>query len=335
MEIYRTKKFNMKFAPVIIPTLDRVEKLKNCLESLEQCIGASETDVFISVDYPPSNHYISGWLKVSEYLDYKYKNHTFRNLIIIKREKNLGIGNINSNSNVTLNELRIKYDRYIFTEDDNLFSKNFLLYMNKGLEKFKDDKRIFMLSGYNYQSTFPEMYKNNFYITQNGSPWGMGGWFDRLDELRKYQDLNFLRSLLLDKSKYRILKHRRKISISRILSMLKVGHYFGDCCYGCYAAMEDKYWVLPVVSKVRNDGFDGSGYHCNANKYEKEFFDSQLIDEENTFEFTDDIFTYQPLRAVFVESPDKWYKEMAKSIITKIDLICLRIFGFVPKSKYI
>ena len=61
----------MNYAPVVIPTLNRYEHLKQCLESLEKCTGAEYTDVYIGVDYPPNDRYVEGWKKVDAYLQEK------------------------------------------------------------------------------------------------------------------------------------------------------------------------------------------------------------------------------------------------------------------------
>ena len=51
----------MIFAPVIIPTLNRYEHFRKCLESLEACTGAEKTDVYVALDFPPSEKYVEGW----------------------------------------------------------------------------------------------------------------------------------------------------------------------------------------------------------------------------------------------------------------------------------
>ena len=53
----------MIFAPVIIPTLNRYEHFRKCLESLEACTGAEKTDVYVALDFPPSEKYVEGWKK--------------------------------------------------------------------------------------------------------------------------------------------------------------------------------------------------------------------------------------------------------------------------------
>lgn len=324
------------FAPVLIPTLNRDDKLKECLTSLQNCTGAENTDVYVAVDYPPSEKYFSGWERVCKLVDTFSKSHKFHKFTIIKRDRNYGICHENSNSKVALKQLRTEYDRFIFSEDDNVFSPNFLEYMNKCLERFKDDPRICYISGYNYQFHFPLIYKNNFYITKDGSPWGMGGWFNKLDEIEPYYNLGFLKELLRTKVTYKKLKNRRPQTIQSIVHMLKVKQSYGDSCIGCYCAMEDKYWILPTISKVKNLGNDGSGAHALSSKgIKNDYYKNQHVDSCLTFELTNDIFTYRPIELTLEEPPRKWYRELAKTMIYRFDLCCLKLFGFVPKYKYL
>lgn len=51
---------NKLLIPICIPTCNRYEHLKRCVESLSKCTLASETDLIISVDYPPSDKYVDG-----------------------------------------------------------------------------------------------------------------------------------------------------------------------------------------------------------------------------------------------------------------------------------
>ena len=65
----------MEYAPVCIVTLNRYEHFRKCLESLEQCTGANKTEVFVSLDYPPSEKYIEGWKKTDAFLAQKEQNN--------------------------------------------------------------------------------------------------------------------------------------------------------------------------------------------------------------------------------------------------------------------
>ena len=48
-------------APVLIPTCNRIHHLKRCVESIARNKLAKETELYISVDYPPSEKYQDGY----------------------------------------------------------------------------------------------------------------------------------------------------------------------------------------------------------------------------------------------------------------------------------
>jgi len=80
-----------------IPTLNRIEHFSRCLDSLEGCTGADKTDVFIGLDYPPTDEYVEGWKKICEYLKNKEKNNGFKSLTVVRRSYNYGITGAGSN----------------------------------------------------------------------------------------------------------------------------------------------------------------------------------------------------------------------------------------------
>ena len=47
----------MEYAPITITTLNRYEHFVRCIQSLENNGLAKETELFISVDFPPSDKY--------------------------------------------------------------------------------------------------------------------------------------------------------------------------------------------------------------------------------------------------------------------------------------
>ena len=125
--------------------------------------------------------------------------------------------------------------------------------------------------------------------------------------------------------------------ISLIYSMLKCGKLHGDAIYEIYANLEDKYFILPTVSKVRNYGNDGTGVpSLKVNVEQNLMYVNQSIDLSNEFEFTDDIFTVNPFNikedsGVFTVN----LRNMYKQLVMNFDVWLLRHFNFIPKSKYI
>lgn len=325
-----------QYAPVLIPTLNRYTHFRNCLESLEKCTGAEKTDVYIALDYPPSDKYTEGWKKINEYLKGKEQSNKFAKLVVIRRNHNFGVGGPNGNLSQLKNQIKGQYDRYILSEDDNIFSQNFLEYINKGLELYKDDMRILQVCGYNYHMDFPKSYKNNFYFSRSGSPWGYGTWTNRETIISKYKSLQKMGQLLKDEDAVRLLKKERPSTLVSMINMLKNHSLYGDSITGCVVTLEDMYYLMPVVSKVRNTGADGTGVHATSrSKKIIDFFLNQKIDDSTTFDFTDDIFTTKPINVLEEQMPVSTVKEFYKKMVFHIDYFLWRNFSFVPKSKYI
>ena len=162
----------MIYAPVLIPTCNRFEHFRQCIESLSKCTWAEYTDVFVAVDFPAKKEHENGYKKIKCFLE-NYGNKSFRSLNVTYRETNYyfsGKGNL-----ATLrNEAFKTYDRIIVSEDDNIFSPNFLVFMDKGLEKFENDSSVFALNGYRH--FYPVKFDDNTFFRQNVdfSAWGYG-----------------------------------------------------------------------------------------------------------------------------------------------------------------
>lgn len=325
-----------QYAPVVIPTLNRYEHFKRCLESLERCTWAEHTDVYVALDYPPSEKYVNGWKKIDAFLHEKEKGNGFKSLVVRRRDHNLGVGHPNSNSTLLLREVKEMYDRYIFTEDDNEFAPNFLVYINKALTKFEDDDRILCVCGYNRRITVPESFKGNCYLANDFVAWGVGYWTKR-QRPQTYYSFDYLKQILRDKEKYAKLRKDSPDSIRNIVTMLKVGKFHGDVLVNVYETLEGKYSLMPTISKVRNHGNDGTGLHSKKLLVDvNAYFSEQVIDEASDFDFPYEV-QLQPkdIKVELHAKPSPVWKNILKEFILQIDLFLIRHFNIVPRSKYI
>lgn len=290
-----------KYAPVIIPTLNRFDHFKQCLESLEKCTGADKTEVYIGLDYPPSEKYVSGWQKIDEYLRIKEVRHGFLKLVVFRRESNCGLVGPNSNNNQLGRYISSFSDRYIYSEDDNVFSPNFLEYINKGLEKFEDDPNVVFISGYSHYPIYQFKYNGNnyFYHNTDHSAWGYATWIKKNDDLRKeVREQNF-KQFFNWKTAIRIYK---KNGPYRCLGYIKTCFRYGkprvtDEVYSAALEVKGKYCVVPAVSKVRNIGWDALGESFKegvSSKLQKytESHNAQIIDQKTSFEYEGDPWSY-------------------------------------------
>ncbi len=275
------------YAPVLIPTLCRFETLSKCLVSLSKCTGAEHTELYIALDYPSKDSHWDGYNKIVEFLD---GLTGFKKVHIIKREYNYGI---NRNAQDLINEVTAKYDRFIFTEDDNEFSPNFLAYINEGLERYKDNPQVVAICGYNYPFAYMNNIKDydyNILPISYYTCWGVGRWSDKLPS--HFVNRENAESIVHSwKKVIKLWKMNQHITVHRLLSRYE--NAFSDLVWRIYCVFENKYCIMPAVSKVRNLGFKSNGTNCAAiNIYEQ-----QIIDEKKTFAYDDIIIKdYLPVK---------------------------------------
>lgn len=250
----------MKYAPVIIPTLNRYEHFRQCLESLERCTGAAYTDVYVGLDFPPADKYIQGWEKINQYLLEKEQDNAFRSLTIFRRSENCGIISPESNFMRLYKHVAHKYETYIYSEDDNVFSPNFLEYINKGLERYKDDDSVFAIVGYAHPYHFKHADNNHYRHNTDMSAWGFGTWVRKYEQMTDYVVNGGFKK---DFSIAHLLKFR-KHGWLRLFEFIYYAYHNGftwitDGVISVYMIVHDKVVITPTLSKVRNIGWDVNG----------------------------------------------------------------------------
>lgn len=286
----------MEYAPVIIKTLNRYDHLRQCIESLQKNKGAESTDIYISVDYPPSEKYREGYLKVRKYTEQGITG--FHKVHIFYHEKNIGA---HENTKFLIKEAEKDFDTYIFTEDDNVFSPCFLTYVNECLEKYADDENIFAICGYSY----PVEWERDGVIIKNTClfpAWGYATWINRRKQLLQFSKEDIQQYMKHFHNAHFLYKKNRHLFIEAV-HIARNNHYLAlndqkklkhiDCVMGLYLTMRDKYSLMPTVSMVRNIGCDGSGLNCaritdsrkvNVKEYD---FSQQPIDEREEVHLND------------------------------------------------
>lgn len=290
------------YAPVIIPTLNRFDHFYQCLESLEACVDADKTDVFVALDYPPSEKYVNGWKQIDDYLHEKEKSNGFKSLTVYRRETNYVISG-KGNGRTARQEATKDRDRFIYSEDDNVFAPNFLVYMNTCLEAYYDDDEVIAVCGYSYPVEWKVDEKATCFRQQiNNSSWGAGSWVHK----NKVRD-NEIKSGVHIKELPNVIKGKRykkmidaclceyiPSACSPIRAKKDMICRVSDIGKRSYLASMNKYAITPVVSKVRNLGFDGSGKYCQAiidnfsNTAGTYDYSHQPIDTSSTFELIED-----------------------------------------------
>lgn len=283
----------MEYAPVLIPTLCRYEHFRRCVESLSECTGAESTEVYIALDFPAKGAHEEGYRQISRYLDNSGIGQKFKAFHIIKRGRNYGMG-ISGNFYQARVDLFKYYDKLICSEDDNVFSPNFLMYINKGLDLFEDDMSVLAINGYCHPYRFKFADNNHFRHNVDFSAWGYGIWKNRMCYEKEINNGLFRSSLSL-----RNLWNLKCAGWNRLLeylSCIKNGYHGerirkNDNVLSVYMRVKGMTVIMPRVSKVRNTGWDSSGNSFQngvPEKYRKVSaqHNEQSIDTEKDFEYT-------------------------------------------------
>ena len=138
MEDYNT--YKCVRTAVIVPTLCRNKHLEKCLDSLMKNPWAQYVDLYIGLDYPAKDAHWPGYREILKLMERDYSK--FRSFHLCKRTTNYGEA---KNFEALYQEVIKDYDQFIYIEDDTEFSENYLEYMLKALDYFRDDPEVMSL----------------------------------------------------------------------------------------------------------------------------------------------------------------------------------------------
>lgn len=234
---------------------NRPSHLKRLLESLSRNQEANDSPLIISIDGPKTN---KDRQKVAECRAIAEMEYGFKSVQVIAHDENRGLADsvITAVTNSFLED-----DRLIILEDDLVVSKSFLQYMNKGLEKYAENKRVASLQGYQY----PGIHLPGGPAFLRGADcWGWATWRDR------WNLTNFDANLLLDgfnseelifdfdfggtKPNLQMLKDQKDGKIDSWAIRWHASQF-----------LQNRLSLFPEVSLVQNLGSDGSGTNAGEN----------------------------------------------------------------------
>lgn len=263
------------YAPVLIPTLCRYEHFRRCLESLSSCSLAGRTEVYIGLDYPAKDIHWEGYRKIKTYLE-SCGNLGFKNLIVFVREKNYGIGPT-GNGRLLIDEVGKKYDRYIYSEDDNEFSPSFLVFQNLALEKYKDENRVTHICAYT-PAHLQGVTDASVFCTVDCPAYGVGHW-NHKQKLFAFWDYKVILKTIRRRPFHSLkLAFDYPALMNQLVTMIKNKKNYGDLRYASYNLFHNTFCICPSVSLSRNWGCDGTGEHSGVKTGVKDLKISSDID---------------------------------------------------------
>jgi hypothetical protein len=310
----------MQLAPVIIQVYTRKNHFINCIESLYKCRLAEQTHLFIASDSPKTE---SDEMIVKEIRNYCTSIVGFKKVDLLTSEKNMGAALTGQNA---IARVLSEYSEFIYSEDDNVFTLNFLEYMNEGLEFYKNNPFVFAICGYKHPFQIPGKYSKTFFTSTVISPWGLGMW------KQKYSLVD------LHPKDYQKYKNKKRMSLvwHSLMESIGSGNVYGDSIFEYHCLKNDMVNIFPFISLVRNYGNDGSGVHSGNFK---EYKEQEISNGEDKIIFNNEIEINKEIEKRLIDAIDYPFQKGLKKVLLKIKIkIKLPIKRYIinrPKLKRI
>ncbi len=286
------------YAPIVLFVYNRLEHTKKTVEALKKNEFAKESMLFIYSDAEKDN---SEKISVDEVRNYVRSIEGFKTLTIIERDKNFGLAATIIDG---VTEIVTRYGNVIVIEDDIVTSPHFLKFMNEALEFYKDQKKVFHISGWNYPIDSSRL--DDVFLWRFMCCWGWATWSDRW----QYYEKNVNKTI--------------KEFSKKEIKYLNIDNY-EPAWSQVIANKENKmetwavFWYTTIIkqkglclnpshSLVINIGNDGSGEHNSGNDF------LATLSEANEFTYTSEI--KENLAAV--NEIKRFYKSIKKPIMARI-----------------
>lgn len=249
------------YAPIIVFCYNRKEHLEKTLYALEKNRLANQSGIYIFADGSRGEKDKEAVEEVRDFLnDYRGKT-CFKTIEVIESEKNKGLAN-----SIIEGVSRIieEYGKVIVVEDDLITSVDFLEYMNRSLDFYEKDEKVWSVTGYTLPLKGLKAYKEDVYLSYRASSWAWGTWKDRWETVD--WDVKDFKELCQSKERQKQL-NRGGREMFQMLKEQQEGRNNSWAIRWCYnQSKQNKYTVHPKYCKVRNIGGDGSGENSLATK---------------------------------------------------------------------
>lgn len=242
--------------PIILFVYNRPFQTGEVLSSLSRCTYAKETPLYIFSDAPKNEKAAEAVRQVRAIIaDDKWKQ-CFRDVIITEAAQNKGL----ARSVITgVTQVIHEHGSVMVVEDDNRVAEDFIDYMRRGLEFYRDNATIGFIGAYKAPFSLPADYRHDVFLMGRGSSYAWATWKDRWDLVD--WDVSDYETFRNDK-KARARFDAFGADRSAMLDNQMAGRIDSWAIRFSYAMFKHgRYAILPVKTRVENIGFDGSGVH--------------------------------------------------------------------------
>lgn len=237
--------------PVLLLVFNRLDVTQRVFASIRE---ARPSKLYIACDGPRTNKIGEDWL-VNTLRQYLLSHVDWRcEVITLFRDENLGCGLAVSQAITWFFEHE---SMGIILEDDCLPSSSFFKFCDEMLYRYKDDKKIWQVSGYSLLKP-GDLTKSSYYFSRMTQIWGWASWADRWQQfdLNMTQYTNFIKTKQLNKL-FSTLK--LKVWHKQLFDANYKKHDTWDCQWYFAALINGGLSITPQISLVQNLGFGDFG----------------------------------------------------------------------------
>ena len=245
----------MMLAPIALFVYNRLDHTRQTVEALQKNELANVSELFIYSDAAKNEN---AKAKVDEVREYIKTIDSFKKVTIIERDKNWGLADsIIDGVTKIVNE----YGKIIVLEDDLVTSPYFLKFMNEALEFYRDEEKVWHISGWNYPIETDGL--DDVFLWRLMNCWGWATWSDKWEYFEKDVNKTINSFSKHDIKRFNldgfenfwgqvVANKEGKINTWAIFWYATIFKQNGLC-------------LNPSQTFVENIGHDGSGIHCGEN----------------------------------------------------------------------
>ena len=242
------------YPPILLFAYTRPDHLQRTVQTLAQNHGADKHPLFVFSDGPRSEQDLSA---VEEVRRLAAGISGFNSVQVIASEHNKGLA---ASIIGGVSQLLEQWDSVIVLEDDMETSPYFLQYMREGLQRYRDEPRVYSIHGYCYPISGDSIKGDSFFI-RGTDCWGWATWASAWEAFES--DAGKLLQQLRTRGLVDQFDHDGAFPFSRMLARQQRGEVDSWAIrWNASVFLRDGLTLNPKYSLVRNIGLDGSGEHC-------------------------------------------------------------------------
>ena len=246
-------------APIVLFVYNRLDHTQGVIETLLKNTLAKESEFYIFSDAAKTENGVEKVNEVRKFIRDDSWHTGFKKVSIIEAEKNKGLAKSIIGG---VSEIIQKYGKVIVLEDDLKLSPYFLEYMNDALEYYREDEKIWSISGYSFPMKSLKKYSHDIFYSYRGCSWGWATWADRWEtvdwQVKEYEQF-------INDPKWIERFNRGGVDLTNMLKMQMDGKIDSWAIRWCFSqSNQDMYTVYPRISYLENAGCDGSGIHSSV-----------------------------------------------------------------------